>query len=56
MATPPTSLILGKLAMPARIGIGAGMAVLAALTYWVIFYTAVSSKIQSAKNASSSRR
>jgi type IV pilus assembly protein PilO len=53
MATAPaTSLNLGKLPLPARIGIGAGLVILAALTYWVIFYQAVASKIQSTRNAS----
>ncbi len=49
MATPATSLNLGKLPLPARIGIGAGVVFLAALTYWVIFYQAVASKIQSTR-------
>jgi type IV pilus assembly protein PilO len=45
MASPPTSLNLAKVPLPARVGIGAGVVVLAALTYWVIFYTAVAQKI-----------
>jgi type IV pilus assembly protein PilO len=49
MATPPTSLNLAKIPLPARVGLGAGAAVLCALTYWVIFYTAVSSKIDSTR-------
>jgi len=49
MAAPATSLNLAKIAMPVRIGIGVGAVVLAALTYWVMFYTAVSQKIQTAK-------
>jgi type IV pilus assembly protein PilO len=52
MATAP-QLSLSKLAMPARIGIGVGLFVLVALTYWVMFYTDVSSKISAAKNATS---
>ena len=50
MAAPATSLNLGKLGLPARVGIGAGVVFLAGLTYWVIFYTAVAQKIQAAKN------
>ncbi len=50
MAAPAASLNLAKIAMPVRVGIGVGVVVLAALTYWVIFYTAVAQKIQSAKN------
>jgi type IV pilus assembly protein PilO len=53
MASPATaSLNLAKLPMPARIGAGIGAAALVALTYWVMFYTAVASKIQSARNTS----
>ena len=40
---------LSKLNLPARIGIGAGLFVLVGLTYWVMFYTDVSSKISGAK-------
>jgi type IV pilus assembly protein PilO len=51
MAAPAaSSLNLAKIALPVRIGIGVGVIVLAALTYWVMFYTAVSQKIQSQKN------
>jgi type IV pilus assembly protein PilO len=50
MAAPPTSLNLAKVPLPARIGIGAGAVVLAALTYWVIFYTAVAQKITQTKS------
>jgi type IV pilus assembly protein PilO len=50
MAAPASSLNLAKIAMPVRVGIGVGVVVLAALTYWVMFYTAVSQKITSAKN------
>lgn len=50
MAGPATSLNLAKVPLPARIGIGAGVVVLAALTYWVIFYTAVAQKITQTKS------
>jgi len=50
MATPATSLNLGKLPLAARVGIGAGVVILAAATYWVIFYTAIAQKIQSTRN------
>ena len=50
MAAPATSLNLAKMPMPARIGIGVGVILLAALTYWVMFYTAVDQKIRQAKN------
>lgn len=54
MATPGSpSLNLAKVGLPARIGIGVGFAALVALTYWVMFYTDVSSKIDSAKTMSS---
>ena len=46
MAAPATSLNLAKIGVPARIGIGLGVAVVTALTYWVIFYAAVAQKIQ----------
>jgi type IV pilus assembly protein PilO len=52
MATPATSLNLAKIPLPARVALGAGVLVLAALTYWVIFYTAVSQKITQTRNAS----
>jgi len=52
MATPaPTGLSLAKLPMPARVGLGAAVMFLAALTYWVIFYTAVASKIESTRKS-----
>jgi type IV pilus assembly protein PilO len=51
MATPATGLNLGKLGLPARIGIGLGLTVITALTYWVIFYGAVADKIQKTRNA-----
>jgi len=49
MAGPATSLNLAKVTLPVRVGIGAGVVILAALTYWVMFYTAVSQKIEQAK-------
>ena len=54
MATPGApALNLAKLSLPARIGVGAVFVVLVALTYWVMFYTDVSSKIESSKTGSS---
>ena len=50
MAGPATSLNLAKIPMPARYGIGVGVLVLAALTYWVMFYTAIDQKIRQTKN------
>jgi type IV pilus assembly protein PilO len=50
MAGPATSLNLAKMPMPARYGIGVGVLVLAALTYWVMFYTAIDQKIRQTKN------
>ena len=50
MAPPaPTGLTLAKLPMPARVGLGAGVMFLAALFYWVVFYTAVATKIESTR-------
>src|ERR1700723_244462 len=50
MAPPaPTGLNLAKVPMPVRAGIGAGVMVLAALPYWVFFYTAIASKIETAR-------
>jgi type IV pilus assembly protein PilO len=50
MATPaPTGLSLAKLPLPARVGLGAGLMFLAALFYWVVFYTAVAAKIESTR-------
>src|SRR5437899_3411919 len=54
MAAPGgTQLNLAKVGLPARILVGAGFFSLIALTYWVVFYTDVSSKIESSKTASS---
>jgi type IV pilus assembly protein PilO len=55
MASPGggTQLNLAKIGLPARIGVGAGFFILIALTYWVMFYTDVSSKIESSKTMSS---
>jgi type IV pilus assembly protein PilO len=49
MAAAAPGLNLAKLPMPARVGIGVGFTVLVALTYWVMFYTAVAQKIDGAK-------
>jgi type IV pilus assembly protein PilO len=49
MAAPATSLNLAKVTLPVRVGIGAGVLLLAALTYWVMFYTAVSARIEQTK-------
>ncbi len=52
MAPPaPTGLNLAKVPMPVRVGIGAGVMLLAALVYWVFFYTAISSKIDTTRKA-----
>lgn len=52
MAAPATtSLNLAKLPMPARIGIGVGAVVLSALIYWVIWYTAIDTKIGQTRRA-----
>jgi type IV pilus assembly protein PilO len=51
MATPPAGLNLGKLGLPARVGIGLGVTVITALTYWVIFYGAVAQKIEQTRRA-----
>ena len=46
MATAPAaSFNLAKVALPVRVAIGAGIVFLVALTYWVMFYTAVSQRI-----------
>jgi type IV pilus assembly protein PilO len=45
MATPAANFSLAKIGLPARIGIGLGVTVVTALTYWVIFYSAVQQKI-----------
>jgi len=55
MATPAAaSFNLAKIGMPARIAVGAAFFVLVALTYWVMFYTDVSSKIEASKTLTSS--
>ena len=50
MASPAASLNLAKVAMPARVGIGVAVVVVAALTYWVLFYTAVDADIRKQRN------
>jgi len=49
MATAAQGFSLAKLPLPARIGFGAVFVVLVALVYWVVFYTEVSAKIETAK-------
>jgi type IV pilus assembly protein PilO len=50
MATPGITqgFSLSKIPMPARVGAGAAVVVLAALVYWVVFYTEVSARIEAA--------
>jgi type IV pilus assembly protein PilO len=50
MATPAANFNLGKLPLPAKVGIGIGVTVITALTYWIIFYGAVAQKIQVTRN------
>jgi type IV pilus assembly protein PilO len=38
-----------KVSMPARIAVGVGLSVLIGLGYWVVFYSDISAKIESAK-------
>jgi len=38
--------VLAKMPMPARVGIGAGLLVLGALAYYVVFYTDISGEIE----------
>ena len=47
---------LSKLSPAARFGVGAGMFVILALSYWVIFYSDISAKIESAKKAQNTLR
>jgi type IV pilus assembly protein PilO len=49
MAGPAAGLNLAKIPPGARVGIGVGFVVLVALTYWVLFYTDVSTKITAAR-------
>jgi type IV pilus assembly protein PilO len=49
MANPAANFNLAKIGVPARIGIGLGIVAVTALTYWVIFYSAVSEKITKAR-------
>jgi type IV pilus assembly protein PilO len=52
---PPTAaqgLSLARLPLPAKVGFGGVMVVLAALVYWVVFYTEVSAKIEQANRQS----
>lgn len=47
---------LAKLSPAARIGLGVGLFVLFALSYWVIFYSDVSAKIEGAKRTQNTLR
>jgi type IV pilus assembly protein PilO len=47
---------LSKLSPAARFGIGLGVFILLALSYWVIFYSDISAKIQSAKKQQNTLR
>jgi type IV pilus assembly protein PilO len=51
MANPAANFSLAKIGLPARIGIGLGVTVVTALTYWVIFYSAVAQKITLTRGA-----
>jgi type IV pilus assembly protein PilO len=48
MASPIAGLSLSKLSLPAKIGAGAFAVMLIGVLYWVVFFTAVSSKIEGA--------
>jgi type IV pilus assembly protein PilO len=50
MAAPAPAFNLAKVSMPARVGIALAVVVIAALAYWVLFYTAVAQHIQQQKN------
>jgi type IV pilus assembly protein PilO len=52
MATATQGFSLARLPLPARIGFGAVFVVLLALVYWVVFFTEVSAKIESANRQS----
>src|SRR5262249_15519577 len=47
---------LSKLSPAARVGLGATFFVLIALLYWVVFYSDISAKIESARKAQNSLR
>lgn len=47
---------LSKLSPAARLGIGIGIFVILALSYWVIFYSDISAKIESSKKAQNGLR
>jgi type IV pilus assembly protein PilO len=49
MAGPP-ALNLAKVPPPVRVAVGLAVVVVAALTYWVLFYTAVSNDINKARH------
>jgi type IV pilus assembly protein PilO len=45
----PVQTALGKLPLPAKIGVGAGVVVVVFFAYWFIFYSDVASKIEGAE-------
>jgi type IV pilus assembly protein PilO len=47
MASPLAQLSLNKLSLPARIGVGVFLVMATGVLYWVIFFTDISSKIES---------
>jgi type IV pilus assembly protein PilO len=47
MASPLAQLSLTKLSLPARIGVGVFLVMATGVLYWVIFFTDISSKIES---------
>ncbi|HSQ67784.1 MAG TPA: type 4a pilus biogenesis protein PilO [Polyangiaceae bacterium] len=55
MAQAPQSS-LAKLSTPAKVGVGVLLAFLVGLLYWVVFYSDVSAKINTAQNAQSRLR
>jgi type IV pilus assembly protein PilO len=50
MAMARGDLSLGRLPVPARIGVGAGMVALVAIAYYVVFYSELSSRISGARS------
>ncbi len=49
MATARGDLSLNRLPLPGRIGVGAGLAALVAVAYYVVFYSEVSGQIEAAQ-------
>jgi type IV pilus assembly protein PilO len=56
MATPAKPSAIAKLGAPAKVGVGTTFVVLVALAYWVIFYSDISMKIDSANVAQNKLR